>query len=74
MFRGHSFDRRDRWKREPSHSPILILRKRRSASRTRRSVSKTPPRLTELGMNIEICICAVCVSIILQLCLRRLKN
>lgn len=50
VFRSRSFDRRDRWKREPSHSPVLILRKqRRSGSRTRRSTSKTPPRLTELG-------------------------
>lgn len=51
MFRGKSFDRRDRWKREPSHSPILILRKRRSTSRSRRSSSKTPPRLTDLDKD-----------------------
>ncbi|XP_018603200.1 protein SON isoform X2 [Scleropages formosus] len=50
-FRSRSFDRRDRWRREPSHSPILILRKKRSASRTRRSASKTPPRLTELDKD-----------------------
>ncbi|KAL4609170.1 protein SON-like isoform X2 [Arapaima gigas] len=50
-FRSHSFDRRDRWRREPSHSPILILRKKRSTSRTRRSTSKTPPRLTDLDKD-----------------------
>ncbi|XP_068602640.1 serine/arginine repetitive matrix protein 2-like [Brachionichthys hirsutus] len=51
-FRSRSFDRRDRWKREPSHSPVLILRKqRRSGSRTRRSTSKSPPRLTELDKD-----------------------
>uniref|UniRef100_W5MYR7 SON DNA binding protein n=1 Tax=Lepisosteus oculatus TaxID=7918 RepID=W5MYR7_LEPOC len=42
----------DRWRRRaPSHSPILILRRRRSKSRTRRSTSKTPPRLTELDKD-----------------------
>lgn len=52
MFRSRSFDRRDRWKREPSHSPVLILRKqRRSSSRARRSTSKTPPRLTDLDKD-----------------------
>uniref|UniRef100_A0A1A8LF76 Si:dkey-67c22.2 n=1 Tax=Nothobranchius pienaari TaxID=704102 RepID=A0A1A8LF76_9TELE len=51
-FRSRSFDRRDRWKREPSHSPVVILRKqRRSGSRTRRSASKTPPRLTDLDKD-----------------------
>ncbi|KAG9348839.1 hypothetical protein JZ751_029156 [Albula glossodonta] len=48
---GFPLDRRDRWRRTPSHSPILILRKRRSTSRTRRSSSKTPPRLTELDKD-----------------------
>ncbi|KAM9455170.1 uncharacterized protein sonb isoform 2-T2 [Clarias gariepinus] len=47
-FRGRMFSQRDRWKREPSRSPVVILRKKRSTSRTRRSASKTPPRLTEL--------------------------
>lgn len=61
VFRSRSFDRRDRWKREPSHSPVLILRKqRRSGSRTRRSTSKTPPRLTELGKKNKLYI-YVCV-------------
>ncbi|PWA31412.1 hypothetical protein CCH79_00002925 [Gambusia affinis] len=51
-FRSRSFDRRDRWKREPSHSPVVILRKqRRSGSRSRRSASKTPPRLTDLDKD-----------------------
>ncbi|KAJ8253232.1 hypothetical protein GJAV_G00210550 [Gymnothorax javanicus] len=45
---GFPLDRRDRWKRTPSHSPILILRKKRSP---RRSPSKTPPRLTELDKD-----------------------
>ncbi|XP_051765871.1 protein SON isoform X2 [Ctenopharyngodon idella] len=47
-FGSRSLNQRDRWKREPSRSPVLILRKKRSTSRTRRSASKTPPRLTEL--------------------------
>ncbi|XP_066516153.1 serine/arginine repetitive matrix protein 5 isoform X2 [Hoplias malabaricus] len=47
-FRSRMFSQRDRWKREPSHSPVLILRKKRSTSQTRRSPSKSPPRLTEL--------------------------
>ncbi len=50
-FGSRTLNQRDRWKREPSRSPVLILRKKRSASRTRRSTSKTPPRLTELGMK-----------------------
>ncbi|XP_043093851.1 protein SON isoform X2 [Puntigrus tetrazona] len=47
-FGSRALNQRDRWKREPSRSPVLILRKKRSTSRTRRSASKTPPRLTEL--------------------------
>ncbi|KAK2908477.1 hypothetical protein Q8A67_004314 [Cirrhinus molitorella] len=47
-FGSRSLNQRDRWKREPSRSPVLILRKKRSTSRTQRSTSKTPPRLTEL--------------------------
>ncbi|KAM4602121.1 uncharacterized protein sonb [Polymixia lowei] len=39
---------RDRWKREPSHSPVLILRKNRSPARKHRSDSKSPSRITEL--------------------------
>ncbi|XP_060716752.1 protein SON isoform X2 [Tachysurus vachellii] len=48
VFRNRMFSQRDRWKREPSHSPVVILRKKRSTSRTHRSTSTTPPRLTEL--------------------------
>ncbi|KAK7166805.1 hypothetical protein R3I93_006544 [Phoxinus phoxinus] len=47
-FGSRSLNQRDRWKREPSRSPVLILRKKGSTSRPRRSTSKTPPRLTEL--------------------------
>ncbi|XP_016113756.1 protein SON-like isoform X1 [Sinocyclocheilus grahami] len=47
-FGSRTLNQRDRWKREPSRSPVLILRKKRSASGTQRSTSKTPPRLTEL--------------------------
>ncbi|XP_051993100.1 protein SON-like isoform X2 [Xyrauchen texanus] len=47
-FGSRSLNQRDRWKREPSRSPVLILRKKRLTSKTRRSSSKTPPRLTEL--------------------------
>ncbi|XP_051783169.1 serine/arginine repetitive matrix protein 2-like isoform X3 [Erpetoichthys calabaricus] len=42
--RSRSFNRR----RAASRSPVLLLRRRRSGSRNRRSPSKTPPRLTEL--------------------------
>ncbi|KAF7689690.1 hypothetical protein HF521_013043 [Silurus meridionalis] len=47
-FRSRMFSQRDRWKREPSHSPVVILRKKGLTSRTQRSASQTPPRLTEL--------------------------
>ncbi|XP_065110151.1 uncharacterized protein sonb isoform X2 [Paramisgurnus dabryanus] len=47
-FGSRTLNQRDRWRREPSRSPVLILRKKRSTSRNRRSTSKTPPRLTEL--------------------------
>ncbi|XP_061571760.1 serine/arginine repetitive matrix protein 2-like [Cololabis saira] len=40
------YSQRDRWKREPSHSPVLILRKNRSPSRKERSAS--PQRISEL--------------------------
>ena len=48
-FAGNTLSQRDRWKREPSHSPVLILRKKRSPARAQRSASKSPSRLTELG-------------------------
>ncbi|KAI5090167.1 protein SON [Silurus meridionalis] len=47
-FRSRMFSQRDRWKREPSHSPVVILRKKGLTSRNQRSASQTPPRLTEL--------------------------
>ncbi|XP_028837594.1 protein SON isoform X2 [Denticeps clupeoides] len=48
---GRMFSGRDRWKREPSRSPVLILRKKRSGSQTQRGTSQTPPRLTELDKD-----------------------
>ncbi|XP_062303725.1 protein SON isoform X1 [Osmerus eperlanus] len=50
-FAGNTLSQRDRWKREPSHSPVLILRKKRSPARTHRSASKSPSRLTELDKD-----------------------
>ncbi|XP_007541429.1 protein SON isoform X1 [Poecilia formosa] len=43
-----TYSQRDRWKREPSHSPILILRKKRSPTRKDRSRSTSPKRISEL--------------------------
>ncbi|XP_058479052.1 protein SON isoform X1 [Solea solea] len=42
------YSQRDRWKREPSHSPVLILRKDRSPTRKHDSSSNSPHRITEL--------------------------
>ncbi|KAF6726558.1 Protein SON [Oryzias melastigma] len=42
------YSQRDRWKREPSHSPVVILRKNRSPARKERSRSKSPKRISEL--------------------------
>ncbi|KAI2668813.1 Protein SON [Labeo rohita] len=39
-FGSRSLNQRDRWKREPSRSPVLILRKKRSTSRTRPMCAK----------------------------------
>lgn len=44
-----TYSQRDRWKREPSHSPVLILRKKRSPTRKDRSRSASPKRISELG-------------------------
>lgn len=44
-----TYSQRDRWKREPSHSPVLILRKKRSPTRKDRSRSTSPKRISELG-------------------------
>ncbi|CAI5637771.1 unnamed protein product [Oreochromis niloticus] len=43
-----AYSQRDRWKREPSHSPVLILRKNRSPSRKHGSLSNSPHRISEL--------------------------
>ncbi|KAK5617285.1 hypothetical protein CRENBAI_008587 [Crenichthys baileyi] len=46
-----AYNQRDRWKREPSHSPVLILRKKRSPSRKDRSRSTSPKRISELDKD-----------------------
>ncbi|XP_047191473.1 protein SON [Scophthalmus maximus] len=42
------YSQRDRWKREPSHSPVLILRKDRSPTRKHCSSSDSPHRISDL--------------------------
>ncbi|XP_059183985.1 protein SON [Centropristis striata] len=46
--RRATYSQRDRWKREPSHSPVLILRKNRSPTRKLGSSSNSPQRISEL--------------------------
>ncbi|KAK2856697.1 hypothetical protein Q5P01_005432 [Channa striata] len=46
--RRPTYSQRDRWKREPSHSPVLILRKNRSPSRKHCILSNSPQRISEL--------------------------
>uniref|UniRef100_A0A3Q2PVN2 Protein SON n=1 Tax=Fundulus heteroclitus TaxID=8078 RepID=A0A3Q2PVN2_FUNHE len=46
--RRPTYSQRDRWKRQPSHSPVLILRKKRSPPRKERSRSTSPKRISEL--------------------------
>ncbi|XP_028997069.1 protein SON isoform X2 [Betta splendens] len=46
--RRATYSQRDRWKREPSHSPVLILRKNRSPTRKHCSSSNSPQRISEL--------------------------
>ncbi|GAA6216176.1 protein SON-like [Lates japonicus] len=46
--RRATYSQRDRWKREPSHSPVLILRKNRSPTRKNCSSSNSPQRISEL--------------------------
>ncbi|XP_026220175.1 protein SON isoform X2 [Anabas testudineus] len=46
--RRTTYSQRDRWKREPSHSPVLILRKNRSPTRKHCSTSNSPKRISEL--------------------------
>ncbi|XP_034533332.1 protein SON [Notolabrus celidotus] len=43
-----TYSQRDRWKREPSHSPVLILRKNRSPNRKHCDTSESPQRISEL--------------------------
>ncbi|XP_062236967.1 protein SON [Platichthys flesus] len=44
-----TYSQRDRWKREPSHSPVLILRKDRSSpTRKHGSPGNSPQRISEL--------------------------
>lgn len=50
--RRAAYSQRDRWKREPSHSPILVLRKNRSPTRKHSTLSKSPQRISELGQKI----------------------
>nr|XP_046237893.1 protein SON isoform X2 [Scatophagus argus] len=46
-----TYSQRDRWKREPSHSPILILRKNRSPNRKHCSLSDSHKRISELDKD-----------------------
>ncbi|XP_030605903.1 protein SON [Archocentrus centrarchus] len=46
-----AYSQRDRWKREPSRSPVLILRKNRSPSRKHGSSSSSPQRISELDKD-----------------------
>ncbi|XP_029942971.1 protein SON [Salarias fasciatus] len=43
-----TYSQRDRWKREPSHSPVLILRKNRSPSRKHGGAGSSPQRISDL--------------------------
>ncbi|TKS74087.1 Protein SON [Collichthys lucidus] len=49
--RRATYSQRDRWKREPSHSPVLILRKNRSPIRKHCSSSNSPQRISELDKD-----------------------
>ncbi|XP_037618171.1 protein SON isoform X1 [Sebastes umbrosus] len=49
--RRATYSQRDRWKREPSHSPVLILRKNRSPARKLCSTSNSPQRISELDKD-----------------------
>ncbi|XP_034720719.1 protein SON [Etheostoma cragini] len=49
--RRATYSQRDRWKREPSHSPVLILRKNRSPTRKLCSSSNSPQRISDLDKN-----------------------
>ncbi|CAK6979046.1 protein SON [Scomber scombrus] len=49
--RRATYSQRDRWKREPSHSPVLILRKNRSPTRKHCSSINSPQRISELDKD-----------------------
>ncbi|XP_038571780.1 protein SON isoform X1 [Micropterus salmoides] len=49
--RRATYSQRDRWKREPSHSPVLILRKNRTPTRKNCSSGKSPQRISELDKD-----------------------
>ncbi|XP_019965752.2 protein SON [Paralichthys olivaceus] len=50
--RRATYSQRDRWKREPSHSPVLILRKDRSSpTRKHGSSNNSPQRISELDKD-----------------------
>ncbi|XP_041822201.1 protein SON isoform X3 [Chelmon rostratus] len=49
--RRATYSQRDRWKREPSQSPVLILRKNRSPNRKYCSSSNSPQRISELDKD-----------------------
>ncbi|XP_036947740.1 protein SON isoform X1 [Acanthopagrus latus] len=49
--RRATYSQRDRWKREPSHSPVLILRKNRSPNRKHCSSSNSPQRISDLDKD-----------------------
>ncbi|XP_030265362.1 protein SON isoform X2 [Sparus aurata] len=49
--RRATYSQRDRWKREPSHSPVLILRKNRSPNRKHCSSSSSPQRISDLDKD-----------------------
>lgn len=47
--RKPTYYHRDHWKQESSHSPIVILRDKRSSNRKHCSLSDSPQRISELG-------------------------
>ncbi|XP_061759624.1 protein SON isoform X2 [Nerophis ophidion] len=47
--RQPTYSQRDRWKREPSHSPVLILRKKRSPTCKHRTAASCPQKISDLG-------------------------
>ncbi|XP_042260908.1 protein SON isoform X1 [Thunnus maccoyii] len=49
--RRATYSQRDRWKREPSHSPVLILRKNRSPTRKHCTSINSPQRISELDKD-----------------------